>query len=221
LLSDQAGIVRHFGAFVMPMRLQELHPAVAHFPIALLPAAIIADAVGVAKDDERMSEMGRLLMPAAVASMALTGVLGFAAQGGVRTDEKSEQMLITHRTLNVSGLIAALALAALRSRTSRPGPAYLAAGLGLSALLVYSGYLGGRMVYEHGVGVKTANGLQKGRAPQFPGESLRTSARLTLADTGAAMGQMARDTVSGRLVPHFTESRSSARKRTGRSRRAH
>jgi uncharacterized membrane protein len=204
----------------MPMRVQEIHPALAHFPIALFPTAILADLYGRAIDDDRMMEIGRMLMPIAVATAAATGIAGFAAQGAVRTDEQSEKMLVTHRTINVTSLIAGMALAYMRARQHKPGVAYLMAGLAMSALLTYSGYLGGRMVYEHGVGVRPANGLQRGRAPQFPGSGLGRMARLAAADTAEAMAGTARDTARGRIAPVFQEGTASRRSGSKRGRKA-
>jgi hypothetical protein len=126
--------------------------------------------------------------------------------------------LVTHRTLNISSLILGSVLAYMRVRQHKPGYGYLAAGLAMSALLTYSGYLGGRMVYEHGVGVRPANGLQRGRSPQFPGDGMGRMARLAAADAGAAMGRAAQDVGHGRIVPVFQGSRSK-RKPSASSRR--
>lgn len=204
----------------MPMRVQEFHPAIAHFPIALFPTAVLADAIGVATDNQRLMDIGRMLMPVAVATMAATSLSGFTAQGAVRTNQVSEDILATHRNLNVSALIAAMAMAYLRARQEKPGMTYLAAGLAMSALLTYSGYLGGRMVYEHGVGVKPANGLQRGRSPQYPGNGLGRMARLIASDMTEAMSQTAQDAGEGRIVPHLRSSskRSSSKRRSSSSR---
>jgi uncharacterized membrane protein len=43
----------------MAMRLQELHPSIVHFPIALLPTALAADALGPLSGSETLMEMGR------------------------------------------------------------------------------------------------------------------------------------------------------------------
>jgi uncharacterized membrane protein len=204
---------------LISMRIQEIHPAIAHFPIALFPTAVLADVFGRALNDQQMMEMGRRLMPIAVATMAATGIAGLAAQGAVRTDEQSEKMLITHRTLNISSLVLGMALAFMRLRQDKPNAAYLMAGLAMSALLTYSGYLGGRMVYEHGVGVRPANGLQRGRSPQFPGYGVGRTARLAAADAGAAIAGTARDTAHGRLAPLF-QATSGSRSGQGRKSRS-
>src|SRR3712207_6332084 len=139
--------------FAMPMRVHEVHPALAHFPVALLPTAVAADLIGRFTDNDSLMDMGRQLMPLAAASVAATGVAGFAAQEAVKTSDVSHDLLVTHRTLNIGLLALSLGLAAIRARSRRPSAGYLLAGLAGAALVTYSGYLGGRMVYTHGVGV--------------------------------------------------------------------
>ena len=139
------------------MRVHEVHPAIAHFPVALLPTAVAADLVGRLTDDASLMDMGRQLMPLAAASVAAAGIAGFAAQEAVRTSDVSHDILVTHRTLNIGLLALSVGLAAIRARSRRPSAGYLLAGLAGAALVTYSSYLGGRMVYAHGVGVEPAD----------------------------------------------------------------
>ena len=104
----------------MPMRVQEVHPAIAHFPVALLPTAVAADLIGTLTDNHSLMEIGRQLMPVAAASVAATDIAGFAAQEAVRTRDVSHDLLVTHRTLNIGLLALSLGLAAVRARSRRP-----------------------------------------------------------------------------------------------------
>ena len=103
------------------MRLHEVHPAVAHFPVALLPTAVLADVFGSIAGDESWNDVGRRLMPLAIAGMGVTGLAGFVAQSGVNTGESSHDLMISHRNLNVGLLAGTAILAAARSRRRRPG----------------------------------------------------------------------------------------------------
>jgi uncharacterized membrane protein len=49
----------------MAVRLNEIHPSLVHFPIALMPAAVGADLLANATDSDRLAEAGRVLMPIA------------------------------------------------------------------------------------------------------------------------------------------------------------
>ena len=151
----------------MAVRLQEVHPAVVHAPLALLPAAVVADLLGRATGRDTLRAMGRILMPAAAASAAVSAVTGLVAQEEVVADEVGQDLLVTHRNLNISLVTLTTALAAWRLRRERPGGGYLALALAGIGAMSYSAYLGGKMVYEHGVGVKPADGLRDGDSPEL------------------------------------------------------
>jgi uncharacterized membrane protein len=189
----------------MPMRVHEVHPALAHFPVALLPTAVAADLVGRLTDNPSLMEMGRQLMPIAAASVAATGIAGFAAQEAVKTSDISHDILVTHRTLNIGLLALSVGLAAIRSRSRRPSAGYLLAGLAGAALVTYSGYLGGRMVYAHGVGVDPADGVEHERAPEMPREGFGRAARTAADNVGQAIRHTAHETAEGQIAPRFQE----------------
>src|SRR5688500_2682440 len=119
----------------MSIRLQEVHPSVVHFPLALLPAAVAADLLGRATGSEALHEVGRVLMPVAAASAAVAAVTGLVAQEEVAVDGVAEELLVTHRNLNLSLVTLSTMLAAWRVRSERPSAGYLALALaGLGAM---------------------------------------------------------------------------------------
>jgi uncharacterized membrane protein len=197
----------------MPMRVHEVHPALAHFPVALLPTAVAADLIGRLTNNDSLMDMGRQLMPVAAASVAATGIAGFAAQEAVKTSDVSHDILVTHRTLNIGLLALSVGLAAIRSRSRRPSAGYLLAGLAGAALVTYSGYLGGRMVYAHGVGVGPADGVEPERTPEMPREGFGRAARTAADNVGRAIGHTAHEMAEGQIAPRFQE-RPSAREPT-------
>ena len=94
-------------------------------------------------------------------------------------DETTSEMLRTHRTLNLGLVGLTTAMAAKRWRERRPSLGYLALGAGGMAVMAYSAYLGGNMVYEHGVGVSSAGGLLESEAPEITTHNLGEVADLT------------------------------------------
>src|SRR5690606_1547000 len=76
----RAGASRDFGSMTekpaMSMRLQEIHPALVHYPIALLPTSIVADTIGRVIGSQSLMDLGRRTMPLAVVSAAAAGVFG-------------------------------------------------------------------------------------------------------------------------------------------------
>lgn len=188
----------------MAMRLQELHPALVHFPIALLPTTLAVDALGRATGNPTLKEMGKWGMALSAGSAVISGVAGLLAQESSNFDDETREILVTHRNLNL-GLVALTSwMAAERRKRRRPGVGYLLAGLAGVATMSYSAYLGGHMVYEHGVGVKKAGGVREGDAPHLlpenAGEVARVSTRHVERGLQDAVGTLAR----GGVLPWLT-----------------
>src|SRR5690554_6378838 len=104
----------------MAMRIQELHSAAVHYPIALLPVSIATDTLGLLTRNRGCVEVGRLTMPLAAVSAAIAGVLGLIAQEAVLTDEEGAAMLSNHRTLNLCFISDAAAMAIKRVGQRKP-----------------------------------------------------------------------------------------------------
>jgi uncharacterized membrane protein len=164
----------------MAVRPHEFHPAVVHFPIAILPLAIATDMLGRATGRRSLREAGRHLMPLAAVTAAASVLTGVIAQTRVEAPGRAGDALRAHRAANfaVAGLTAALA--AWRWRRKSPTPVYLALGLAGVGLLGYTARLGTRMVYRYGVGVDAAGGLRAAdgapRGPSRAAAAVRTAA---------------------------------------------
>lgn len=189
----------------VPMRLQELHPALVHFPLALLPTAIAADALGRATGSEKLSELGRTLMPIAATSAAVAGVAGLIAQQTVELDDHTTDMVITHRNINLGLVGVAALMARSRVKQEKPGLGYLLLGLAGIGAMTYSAYLGGHMVYNHGVGVEKAGGLNEEQAPELRADNLGEVARVA----GRHISEGTKVTVDefrqGKIAPVLTD----------------
>ena len=183
----------------MAMRLQEVHPALVHFPLALLPLSIGADLLGRATGSKALTDLGRRTMPLAAASGLVAGVAGIMAQTEVNAEGEALEMLQTHRTLNLGLVGVAAAMAAYRARTEKPGLGYLLAGLVGLAVLDYSAYLGGSMVYHLGVGVEAADGVRPD--PPVPELTAPRAARTALSDVQKGIQLTVDETAKGQLVP--------------------
>ncbi len=189
----------------MTVRLQEVHPALVHFPIALLPLTVAADAAGSITGDRRWSWLGRWGMVASAASGALAGLAGLIAQEEVSVDGPSMDTLITHRNLNLTVVALTSALAVRRLGQRRAGAAYLlTAGAALGALL-YSGYLGGKVVYEYGVGVQPApgprGGVYQGGGPALTPQNAPRVLRSAAHDLGMGVKHLVREVGEGKIAP--------------------
>lgn len=185
----------------MAPRLQELHPSLVHFPIALMPVAIVADLLAHVTGSRRLAEVGRTLMPVAAASAAVASAAGLVAAVEVNAQGKAGDILATHRNMNLSLTAVTTLMAAWRMGEDEPSVGYLALGLAGLGALSYSAYLGGNMVYEHGVGVKPADGLRDPETPQLKPGQLGEAARRAAADLKASIPPTIEDLKAGRLAP--------------------
>ena len=85
-------------------------------------------------------------------------------------------------------------------RRARPATSYLLAGLAGVLGMTYTAYLGGKMVYGHGVGVQP-DGVRDGRSPALRMRNAGEVARVTARNTAEGVAHVARETREGRLAP--------------------
>lgn len=162
----------------MAMRLQELHPAIVHFPIALLPTALGADILGRLTGNQTLLDAGRRTMPLVAVSAVVAGIAGLIAQEAVEVEGETHDLLVTHRNLNLGLIGLTVVMAQKRVRRTRPTAGYLLAGAAGVGLMSYTAYLGGQMVYDHGVGIKPAGGVKNDQAPEIRAENAGEVAQL-------------------------------------------
>jgi uncharacterized membrane protein len=137
----------------METRVHELHPTLIHAPLALLPSTVIVDLAAMFSQDRRLERAGRTLWWGVAASGLLAGVAGMAASQEVKTDKHSKDMMFLHGLGNVTLVLGAFGIALWRV-SHRPSLFSCLLGLKAFAFAAYTGWLGGEMVYSHGVGVK-------------------------------------------------------------------
>jgi uncharacterized membrane protein len=139
----------------MAMRVHELHAATVHAPLVVLPAAALLDLAAALSGDRRQAALGRKLWWLGVGAGAVAGVAGMAASQEIKAeDARNEDMMWLHGAANFAILLGATGIALWRS-FRRPSIASSAIGLGACGVAVYTAYLGGEMVYGHGVGVRS------------------------------------------------------------------
>ena len=137
----------------METRVHELHPTLIHAPLALLPTTVIVDLAATFSGDRKLDKAGRMLWWGVVGSGLLAGVAGMAASQEVKADKHPRDMMFLHGLGNVTLVVGALGVALWRT-SHRASLFSNLVGLGAFAFASYTGWLGGEMVYTHGVGVK-------------------------------------------------------------------
>lgn len=191
----------------MAMRLQELHPALVHLPLALFPASLAADLIGSRSANPALLQAGRLGILAATGGALASAITGAIAQQTSTFDQDSRDLLVTHRTLNL-GLISVIGgMAAHRLRGRSPGPTYLAIGAAAMGLMTYSAYLGGVMVYQKGIGVDGRGTLRRPDAPYLEPERSRDILRTAASHLREGLRDVVLTMARGELVPALTRRR--------------
>ena len=149
------------------------HPLVVHFPIALLIASLLFDAVGWWWKRPAFTEAALGIQTLGVLGAIVAVITGNQAEEAVERIPGIHDVLEQHETLGQILLWAGLVVVALRffffwrRMLGQPTKAFLMVlSLGLAILVGVTGYYGGKLVYEFGAGVDRVWGqLPRGDYP--------------------------------------------------------
>ncbi|RME02865.1 MAG: DUF2231 domain-containing protein [Planctomycetota bacterium] len=158
--------------------MQNLHPVFVHFPIALLTFSVIFDAIGMWLKKESLKNAAWWTMVAGIGGILLAVATGLWAESTVPHGGGSHEIMEIHETLELIGLGAFVVLFIWRSvrKSILPevswqlGVYFFLAAVGLATML-YGAHLGGRLVYEFGVGGQLVNTSQQNGHSHEHGES--------------------------------------------------
>ena len=135
-----------------------LHPMLVHLPIALWMLSFALDMLALlgARDDGGISAMLRASFYALLAGLAFAVpamVTGFADYADVRKDHPARRTATRHMLLNLAAVVV-FAVSALY-RIHQTAPDWLPTAISAVGVLLisYSGYLGGKLVYDDGLAV--------------------------------------------------------------------
>ncbi len=138
------------------------HPAVVHFPLALYPATVLFDLLAFIRHDGSVYTHGAFILIVA-ASIAAIGAMstGFAQLPDIPPESPAWKMAMLHMSVQMTagGIFLVSLLLRLRhvDDVHPPIAAVLCAVIGTGALF-YGGWLGGHMVFSHGVSVEMRDG---------------------------------------------------------------
>ncbi|MGD0483921.1 MAG: DUF2231 domain-containing protein [Gemmatimonadales bacterium] len=137
-----------------------LHSALNDLPPALLPMAVLFDLLGAFLKRESLKAAGFWTLLAGVLGTGGAIVTGLLAEDATPHGAEAHAIMETHETLAfiVLGLFAILAIWRLMRKgvwSEKEQPVALTAGVIGVALIVVTAMFGGRLVFEHGVGIPT------------------------------------------------------------------
>lgn len=157
--------------FLFGLSLAEVHAAMVHIPIVMLPLGVLVELFGLTRAGRQVGMAGFYLMLIGWLGAGAAVISGWQVQGNAQSASGAASLLFWHRLngLVIVGLFGLMLLArasALRLRSAATGAdgAVMAlnlswrqrlayAGLGIVGLILVliQGYLGGRMVYHFGI----------------------------------------------------------------------
>lgn len=134
-----------------------LHPALVHIPTALWPSAWLFDLISRYQADNSFVQLSFYVIALGLIAAILAVPTGLADWSEIGREKPAWKLGLYHMALNVIVLIlwtinAWLRIETFRTVTSVPVGLIWLSGLATLLLLV-SGYLGGRMIYDYGISV--------------------------------------------------------------------
>ncbi|HWR43455.1 DUF2231 domain-containing protein [Sporomusa sp.] len=140
--------------------MQNFHPAVIHFPIALLLIGFLFDTVSVILKKDSLRGAGWWCLLIGVVSMAVAIGSGIYAENTAGHNDASHAIMERHKNIEYVAAVLFGLMLVWRSlkRTLLPGTVsqlviYFAIGVLAVGTMAYGAHLGGRLVYEYGIGV--------------------------------------------------------------------
>lgn len=130
-----------------------VHPMLVPFPIAFWVGSLIADILHFATGAAVWTPMGTGLIAAGIIGALLAAIAGFVDYTTAPMDVKTKRTATRHLTLNLIIVTVYAVNLYLRWRVPEIPAGYVLSILAVLALM-YSGWLGGDLVYDHKVGVE-------------------------------------------------------------------
>lgn len=135
-----------------------LHPALVHLPVALWPAALLFDLLSrTGLGGPVPFQVAYYAIFAGLVVALAAAVTGLADWSDIKPEKPARKLGLVHMVLNL--LVTALFALNLYLRAQLPVATeavpltLIALNVVALVLLLVSGYLGGRLVYEHGISV--------------------------------------------------------------------
>jgi uncharacterized membrane protein len=140
-----------------PFPMESAHPLVVHFPIALLLAAVLLDALALGLKRPGLHAVALWNLWLGTLGAAIAVLTGLRAAEVAKHTFEIHQVMELHRKLGIATLVLGGLVVAwrlwVRDRLSHPARILtLVVMLAMAGTLGYGAHLGGRLVYEFGVG---------------------------------------------------------------------
>jgi nitrite reductase/ring-hydroxylating ferredoxin subunit/uncharacterized membrane protein len=133
-----------------------VHPALAHFPIGLFLLSLLLDLLGALSNDPLLVRAANYAMASGLGMALIAAIPGLVDYIDIRQDHPAKKVGTLHLVLNLVAVVLFVINLWLRSQMAEgeitPALPLLLSVVGVGIIL-YSGYLGGGMVYNDGIAV--------------------------------------------------------------------
>lgn len=165
-----------------------VHPALVHFPIALVALSFFADLLGYIGGSSSFRAAGWWALAAAAIGAALAVPAGLFDMYREKIGHDAHHRVHRHMKVGFALFAAILGLTVWRwsiytAARGGPGRGYLLVAFFVFALALFQGWLGGELVFSDGVGVAST-----GQGTRAPAERSSMRKRHTGDSTGAHSG---------------------------------
>jgi len=138
-----------------------LHAALNDLPPALLPVSVLFDLLGIAFRRASLRAAAFWTLVAGVVGTGAAIVAGLMAEDAVQHSEQAHEIMETHETLAfivlaIFGILAVWRIVRRGAWSEKEQPIALTAGVIGVFILLYAARLGGKLSFDHAVGVPTA-----------------------------------------------------------------
>ncbi len=145
--------------------MQNIHPLFVHFPIALLSAALLFELIAMAFKKPASQTAGWWTFVLGVIAMVVTAITGLIAERSVGHTDDAHELILQHRNLEIAAgaLFVLLFIWRISLKGELPGSTVLRSIYGgvfvlAMAAILTGAHVGGRLVYEFGVGTSQSPG---------------------------------------------------------------
>lgn len=165
-----------------------VHPALVHFPIALVTLSVLADLFGYIGESSSLHAAGWWALAVAAIGAALAVPAGLFDMNREKIGHDAHRRVHTHMKVGFMLFAALAGLTIWRwliytDQSYRLGWGYLVAALLVLGLTLFQGWLGGELVYSDGVGVAPT-----GQGTEPPGKAKERAATAAGDATGERAG---------------------------------
>jgi uncharacterized membrane protein len=198
--------------------LSELHGAATHLAVVAIPVyAIVLMLRRFGPDHEALVAAEPWLLGAAVLGVLAAGVTGLLVWGQAQTSLRGSSFRIgtLHFWLGIALAVVLIGVGLVRAWSVRGGlpthrPVLLSAGVLALVVVFVQGYLGGRMTYQHGVGIEsggqlaqTASGAKRLEVELARGRSDVSAGKAAFSASGLGCVRCHGDLAQGARAPRL------------------